>query len=153
MRISRRDEGSWSLIPMGILWRTSLALVPAERLRDTVYFNPADTAYPVAFNPLDHGGTLPAALVAAGIIGVLRKHWPEFWGPRMEYILHASLLTLLASPGATLLDLHRLLVDTPFREHLVQGVTDPQLLQFWKKEFASYTSRFRTEAVPRMHSC
>jgi len=135
------------LDPHGDLVEGILALVPAERLRDTLYFNPADTAYPVAFNPMDHGGTLPAALIASGIIGVLRKHWPEFWGPRMEYILRASLLTLLASPGATLLDLHRLLVDTPFREHLVQRVTDPQLLQFWKKEFASYPVRFRTEAV------
>jgi hypothetical protein len=56
-------------------------------------------------------------------------------------------LTLLRTPHATLLDLHRLLVDLPFRQQIVSRLTDPQLLQFWYKEFATYTSGFRTEAV------
>jgi hypothetical protein len=81
------------------------------------------------------------------MLSVLKKTWPEFWGPRMEYVLRSSLLTLLRTPHATLLDLHRLLVDMPFRQQIVSRLTDPQLLQFWYKEFGTYTSGFRTEAV------
>lgn len=43
-------RGLMVLDPHGDLVEDILALVPAEPLRDTVYFNPADTAYPVAFN-------------------------------------------------------------------------------------------------------
>jgi hypothetical protein len=114
---------------------------------DTIYLNPADTAYPLALNPLDCTTGLSPSLVASGMLAVLKKTWPEFWGPRMEYVLRSSLLTLLRTPHATLLDLHRLLVDIPFRQQIISRLTDPQLLQFWYKEFGTYTSGFRTEAV------
>ena len=68
---------------------------------------------------------------------LLKKTWPEFWGPRLEYVLRSSLVSLLSTPHATLLDLHRLLVDLPFRQQIVSRLTDPQLLQFWSKEFAT----------------
>lgn len=132
--------------PHGDLVEAILDLIPAHRIPDTIYFNPVDTAHPLAFNPMDLAG-LPAPLVAAGLVGVLKKAWPDFWGPRMEYVLRSSLLTLLGMRGATLLDLHRLLVDAEFRRKVVGLVKDPQLLQFWTKEFGSYTNTFRTEAV------
>ena len=81
------------------------------------------------------------------MLSVLKKTWPEFWGPRMEDVLRSSLLTLLRTPHATLLDLHRLLVDLPFRQQIVSRRTDPQLFQFWHKEFGTYPSGFRTEAI------
>jgi hypothetical protein len=140
-------RGLMVIDPHGDLVEALLDLVPPHRVPDTIYFNPADTAYPLAFNPLDCSTGLPASLVASGMLAVLKKTWPEFWGPRMEYVLRSSLLTLLRTPHATLLDLHRLLVDLPFRQQIVSRLTDPQLLQFWYKEFATYTSGFRTEAV------
>ncbi len=140
-------RGLMVIDPHGDLVEALLDLVPLHRVPETIYFNPADTVYPLAFNPLDCTTGLPASLVATGILSVLKKTWPEFWGPRMEYVLRSSLLTLLSAPHTTLLDLHRLLVDLPFRQQLVSRVTDPQLLQFWHKEFATYTSGFRTEAI------
>lgn len=139
-------RGCMVVDPHGDLVEAILDLIPAHRVADTIYFNPADTAYPLALNPLNLPG-LPASLIAAGLIGVLKKSWPEFWGPRMEYVLRSSLLTLLSFRGATLLDLHRLLVDAEFRRKIVGLVTDPQLLQFWTKEFAAYTTTFRMEAI------
>jgi hypothetical protein len=140
-------RGCMVIDPHGDLVEALLDLVPLHRVPETVYFNPADIAYPLAFNPLDCTTGLPASLVAAGMLAVLKKTWPEFWGPRMEYVLRSSLLTLLSAPQTTLLDLHRLLVDLPFRQQIIRRVTDPQLLQFWHKEFATYTSHFRTEAI------
>ena len=140
-------RGCMVLDPHGDLVEAILDLVPAHRVQDTIYFNPADTAHPLAFNPLDLAAGLPAPLVAAGLLGVLKKSWPEFWGPRMEYVLRSSLLTLLGFRGATLLDLHRLLVDAEFRRKIVGLVKDPQLLQFWTKEFAAYSTTFRIEAI------
>jgi len=140
-------RGLMVLDPHGDLVEALLDLVPLHRVPETIYVNPADTAYPLALNPLDGAAALPPHLVATGMMAVLKKTWPEFWGPRMEYVLRASLLTLLSTPQTTLLDLHRLLVHLPFRQQIIRRVTDPQLLQFWHKEFATYTSHFRTEAI------
>src|SRR5919109_1729294 len=133
--------------PHGDLVESVLDLVSPDRVADTIYFNPADAVYPLAFNPLAHIPGIPAHLQAAGLLAVFKKAWPEFWGPRMEYVLHTSLLTLVSLPGTTLLDLHRLLIDPAFRQQLVSRLTDPQLLQFWHQEFGRYTTTFRLEAV------
>jgi hypothetical protein len=85
--------------------------------------------------------------LASALLSVLKKAWPEFWGPGLEYVLRSSLLTLFSLKGATLLDLHRLLVDADFRQRLVGRIRDPQLLQFWHREFGAYTKTFRIEAV------
>jgi type IV secretion system coupling TraD/TrwB family protein len=140
-------RGLMLIDPHGDLVETMLDLVPPTRLADTIYFNPADTSYPFALNPLDTAAGLSAPLLTSSLLSVLKKAWPEFWGPRLEYVLRSSLLTLFSIKGATLLDLHRLLVDADFRQTLVGRIRDPQLLQFWHQEFAAYTKTFRTEAV------
>lgn len=139
-------RGFMLIDPHGDLVERTLDMVPAKRVHDTLYFNPADTGHPIAFNVLDLIGLSPE-LMTSGILGALRKTWPDFWGPRMEYVLRSSILTLLEFPGATLLDLHRLLVDGSFRQDVIKRVRDPQLIQFWTKEFELYTGNFRTEAV------
>jgi Helicase HerA, central domain len=143
----QHGRGLMLLDPHGDLVETILDLVPPSRAVDTIYFNPADTTYPFALNPLAPTTGLSAPLLASALLGVLKKAWPDFWGPRLEYVLRSSLLTLVSMKGATLLDLHRLLVDVEFRQKLVGRIRDPHLLQFWHREFGAYTKTFRTEAV------
>jgi Type IV secretion-system coupling protein DNA-binding domain len=141
------NRGLMVIDPHGDLVETILDLVPPSRVVDTIYINPADTAYPFALNPIDTTAGLSASLMASALLSVLKKAWPDFWGPRLEYVLRSGLLSLFYLKGATLLDLHRLLVDLEFRQRLVSRLNDPQLLQFWHQEFAAYTKTFRTEAV------
>jgi hypothetical protein len=141
------NRGLMVIDPHGDLVETILDLVPPSRVVDTIYINPADTAYPFALNPIDTTAGLSASLMASALLSVLKKAWPDFWRPRLEYVLRSSLLSLFCLKGATLLDLHRLLVDLEFRQRLVSRLKDPQLLQFWHQEFAAYTKTFRTEAV------
>lgn len=140
-------HGCMVIDPHGDLVEEILDLVPESRIPDTIYFNPADTAYPIGYNPLDALDTLSPPLQTAGLLSIFKKTWPEFWGPRMEYLLRSSLLSLLSTPKTTLLDLHRLLVDAEFRKQIIANVTDPQLTQFWQKEFAGYTPGFRTDSL------
>ena len=65
--------------PHGDLVEAMLDLVPPHRVQEIIYFNPADTAYPLAFNPLDCTTSLPASLVASSMLSVLKKTWPAFW--------------------------------------------------------------------------
>jgi hypothetical protein len=49
--------------------------------------------------------------------------------------------------GSHNIDLPRLYFDDPFRDRAIARVTDPIVARFWRKEFAGYDQRFRTEAA------
>lgn len=69
------------------------------------------------------------------------------WGPRLEYILRNSILTLLERPQTTLLDIQKLLVNKDYRKRLVLKLKDPVLRNFWQNEFENYPDRFQKEAI------
>jgi hypothetical protein len=46
-------RGLMVIDPHGDLVEALLDLVPIHRVPETIYLNPADTSYPLAFNPLD----------------------------------------------------------------------------------------------------
>jgi type IV secretory pathway TraG/TraD family ATPase VirD4 len=133
--------------PHGDLSEDLLNFIPKKRIKDTIYFNPADLDYPIGFNPLNKVNLDYHPLVASNLISVFKKLWAEFWGPRMEYILRNAILTLLDSPQSSLLDLMQLLIDKDFRKKVIPKLTNPQLKDFWEKEFEKYSVWMRTEAI------
>jgi hypothetical protein len=133
--------------PHGDMAEEILDYVPKKRIKDVIYFNPADMEYPIAFNPLEKVSRDFHHLVASGIISTLKKIWSESWGPRLEHILRHALLTLLEYPGSTLLDLPKLLTDKEFRKIVVSHVAHPQVREFWLSEFDKYSAWLRSEAI------
>lgn len=143
-----RDGRGVALIdPHGDLAERVLDFVPKDRIEDVIYFNPGDLEYPIAFNPLEKASPYSHHLVTSGLISVFKKIWPDFWGPRLEHILRHSIFTLLEYPGATLLDLPRLLTDKYFRSGVINLVTNEQVRAFWFNEFEKYSAWMRSEAV------
>jgi len=112
--------------PHGDAVEKILNYIPASRINDVVYFNPADTDYPIAFNPLESVDPKYKHLVASGLMGVFTKMWANVWSARMEYILNNTILALLDTPGNTMLGIARMLVDKKFRQRIVTNVRDPQ---------------------------
>lgn len=139
-------EGCALLDPHGDLVQQVLAGVPERRQRELTYFDVADAARPLAFNPLDVPPDA-AALAVSGLISVFKKQWTEFWGPRMEYILRNALLTLVELPGSTLVDVLRLLNDEAYRRHAIANLRNADVRAFWIAEFERYPARFRVEAI------
>jgi hypothetical protein len=133
--------------PHGDLAEDVLDYVPQRRIEDVIYFNPADTEYPVPFNPLENVHPDYHHLVTSGLISVFKKVWSEFWGPRLEHILRHSILTLLEYPDSTLLDISRLLTNKDFRDKVLQNVTHQQVKDFWLFEFDKYSAWLRSEAI------
>lgn len=123
-----------------------LRRIPPERANDVIYFNPADTDFPIAFNPMEVIDPKLKTHTVSELIGVLKRMF-ESWGPRLEYILRYCLLALLDYPDATMLDITRLLTDKKFRNEVLKYVEDPVVRSFWTIEFASWNDRFATEAV------
>jgi hypothetical protein len=78
---------------------------------------------------------------------IFRSIWPEFWGPRLEHILHAVCASLVAHGGQTVLGIHRILTDPVYREKVTCRLKDPFLRSFWEGEFDKYSSEFASEAI------
>jgi DNA helicase HerA-like ATPase len=76
--------------PHGDLATDILDYIPRRRVEDVAYFNPADLGYPVGFNLLGQAPRDERHLVTSGIVSAFQGIWPDFWGPRLEYILHAA---------------------------------------------------------------
>ncbi|MEK7541117.1 MAG: CxxC-x17-CxxC domain-containing protein [Patescibacteria group bacterium] len=121
--------------------------VPAKRVNDVVYINPADLDYPIAFNVMEKVDFRYRHLVASGLMGVFKKVWPDVWSARMEYILNNSILALLEYPDATILGVNRMLADVEYRKKVVDKITDPIVKSFWVTEYARYTQRYEIEAT------
>ncbi len=97
--------------PHGDTAEKMLQIIPPERVKDVIYFNPADQDFPIAFNVLEQVDPQYRHLVASGIVGVFKKLWADSWGPRLEYILRNAVLALLETPNTTLLGVMKILVD------------------------------------------
>lgn len=132
--------------PHGDYALSILKRIPEHRAEDVIYFNPADTDFPIAFNPMEVTDAKLKTHTASELIGVLKRMF-ESWGPRLEYILRYSLLALLDYPGATMLDITRILTEKKFREEVLSYVEDPVVRNFWTVEFASWNDKFAAEAV------
>ncbi len=150
----RNKEGLAVIDPHGDLSELILDYVPSFRLNDVVYLDPSDIEYPFHFNPLEihprsgiGSGIESKELIASGIVAIFYKLYSQSWGPRLEYILRNTILTLLEYPNSTLVDVAPLLTNDQFREKVLVKVTDPIIKRFWVDEFAGMHPRLKSEAI------
>ncbi len=141
------NQGYCIIDPHGDFAINNLRFVPEHRIQDVVYFNPADTAYPVAFNPLELDDPARKPNVCSEVIGVLKRMFGDSWGPRLEHILRYTLLALLDRPETTLLDISRILTDKDFRKETLDYCRDVTVLQFWKHEFGQWNEKQVNESI------
>ncbi len=133
--------------PHGDFAVDNMRFIPGSRMNDVVYFNPADTAYPLGFNPLEVSNPNQKNNISSEVIGVLKRMFGESWGPRLEYILRYTILALLDRPTTTMLDITRMLTDKKFREETLSYSQDAVVLNFWRTEFDTWNDKFVVEAI------
>lgn len=133
--------------PHGDFAVNNMRFIPGSRLDDVIYFNPADTAYPLGFNPLEVTDPSQKTNISSEVIGVMKRMFGESWGPRLEYILRYTILALLDRPSTTMLDITRMLTDKKFRNETLEYSKDTVVMNFWKVEFASWNDKFASEAI------
>jgi len=143
----RNGEGVCVVDPHGEFAEKMLKAIPANRINDVIYFNPADAEFPIAFNILEAVTEDKKNLVASGMMGVFKKIWPDVWSPRMEYILNNTILALLDYPGSTMLGVNRMMSDKDYRKRVYPKIKDPVVKSFWINEFDKWDDKFRKEAV------
>lgn len=134
-------KGLAVLDPHGDMFRELLSLVPENRRKDVVVFDPSDRDYPIGLNILDPGIDFESEddkheWITSAVLSVFAKLADEKqWGPRMEHILRNATLTALQTPQPSLYTLQRLLTDKKYQKEVAKSLKDPVLKQFWEKEF------------------
>ncbi len=141
--------------PHGDLIQKILQTIPENRQDDVVLFDPDDTEHPCGFNILE----MPQVLskeemekykdqLCGILIATFQKLFPSRVNAyRMEHILRQAILTVLETESPTLFTIQKLLTDYKYRKSVVEQLTDPILINFWKKEFASMGSMQRADAT------
>ena len=133
--------------PHGDLADKILDFIPKERTNDVILFSPSDVKFPVAFNLFENVSRELAPVVAGGFVNIFKRMFEDSWGPRLEYILRNTVLTLLEVPGSTMLDITKILTNKDYREKISEKVKDTVLRKFWIEEFNAWTPKQMQEAV------
>ena len=143
----KNGDGVCMVDPHGENVEAVLSAIPPERIKDVVYFNPADADHHIGFNVLELIDPQYKHLVASGLMGIFTKIWANAWSARMEYILNNAILALLDTPGTTLLGIPRMLVDKDYRQKIISNLKDPVIKAFWIHEYEAWQDKFRNEAI------
>lgn len=143
----QNGEGVCMVDPHGENVEAILSAIPPNRVKDVVYFNPADADHHIGFNVLELIDPQYKHLVASGLMGIFTKIWANAWSARMEYILNNAILALLDTPGTTLLGIPRMLVDKDYRQKIISNLKDPVIKAFWVHEYEAWQDKFRNEAI------
>ncbi len=148
-------KGLALLDPHGDLTERLLGVIPPERIKDIIYFNPYDLEYPLSLNILELSDKLAGVeiqrekdLIASSLISIFLKLYPSSNArPRMEHILRNTVLLALTVKNPTLQTVYKILIDKTFRTGIVEKLEDPIVKAFWSKEFAAYGSFQKADAI------
>ncbi|MFF0452992.1 type IV secretory system conjugative DNA transfer family protein [Nocardia africana] len=129
------ERGLIVIDPKGDLVTDVLSRLPRRYADRVVLFDADSPAPPPCVNPLDisQNGHAGLDLAVDNLVTIFRRVFAQWWGPRTDDVMRASLLTLCAQPGtATLEDLPRLLTESAFRARVTRTTSDPVLRGFWE---------------------
>jgi type IV secretory pathway TraG/TraD family ATPase VirD4 len=107
----------------------------------------SDSGLSLGYNPLLRISAPLRPFLAAGVLDVFKKMWPDAWGVRMEHMLRNTLLALLDQPRADFRDILRLLNDKAYRTEVIANIENEQVRAFWETEFPRYSFRYAADAV------
>ena len=144
----QHGEGVAFVDPHGDAAEVLLDYIPENRIDEVAYLDPSVPGISFWMNPLYVKNPAQGEMVASSIVSIFSKLYGNSWGPRLEYILRNTLLTLVYKPETTLADVPRILTNKDFREkECLIHVTDPILVNFWRDEYDKYSEKFQTEAI------
>lgn len=143
----RTGQGVAVLDPHGDLVDSIMRFIPPERIKDVILFNPADTDFPIAFNPLEKVEDAYKMQVTIGFLDIFKKLFGDNWTYRLEHVLRYTTLALLDSPNTTVLSILKMLTDKNYRQKIVARIKDSVVKNFWVSEFAAWSEKFDSEAI------
>jgi hypothetical protein len=131
-------HGVCMIDPHGSDIQDVLGYVPAERMDDVIYFDPASTDRPMALNMLEYDPKYPEqkTFVVNELFSIFQKLYggtPESMGPMFEQYFRNATMLVIEDPetGCTLLDVSRVMSDKSYRDLKISRCKNPVVVQFW----------------------
>jgi hypothetical protein len=141
------NVGMGAIDPKGDLIRDLCERMPEEELDRVVLIDPSHREMPVGLNVLECPDPALREVVCDALVTIFRKTYQQFWGPRTEDVLRASLLTVMRYPELTICEVPLLLLNDEFRAALTKDLDDPiGLRPFWD-EYAQLNRSQRLQMV------
>jgi hypothetical protein len=140
--------------PHGDTAEELMAMVPPERAKDVIYFNPGDTQYPMGWNIMEFDPGHPEQkdfLVQEAISMLYKIYDPNkqgFMGPRFEAWFRNAALTVMADPeGGTFIEIPKVFTDDEYLKKKFKHLTDPVIQDFWTGEMAQTDAHSKSEML------
>jgi len=136
----KNGKGVAVIDPHGDFVDDILGLIPPEREKDVIVFDPGYTKRPIGLNMLEYDFNRPEekTFIVNEIQGIFNRLFlAETMGPMFEQYMRNSLLLLMedaVNEPATLIEVPRILTDEEFRRKKLSRITNPVVIDFWTKE-------------------
>ncbi len=133
----RNGDGCCFIDPHGSDVQDILSLIPPERAKDVIYFDPSYTARPMGLNMLEYDESKPEqkTFVVNEMMAIFNQLFDmKVGGGAMfeQYFKNAAFLVMEhPESGSTLLEITRVLADKAFRDMKLSHCKNPIITQFW----------------------
>ncbi len=142
----RKGKGVAVIDPHGDLIESLMSLIPEERMKDVIVFDPGDIERPLGLNMFEYDVSHPEqkTFIVNELLGILDKLYDmkTVGGPMFEqYLRNATLLLLddAVNEPATLMELPRVFTDSEFRARKLARISNPTVIDFWEKQATKMT--------------
>jgi hypothetical protein len=144
-------KGLCFIDPHGDAAEELLQLIPPERAEDVIYFDPSDVIRPFGLNMLEAYTEEQKHFVVSSIIGLMYKLFDPnktgIIGPRFEHGVRNAMLTAMSAPGATFVEVVRIMTDSAFVQELLPKVDDPVVRRYWTDQIAQTSDFHKSEVL------
>ncbi len=151
MQDIKGGKGLAVIDPHGDLIEDILTMVPPERSEDVILFDPSDLARPMGLNMLDAHSEEEKHYIVSSVIGLMYKLFDPnktgIIGPRFEHAVRNAMLTVMYKPGATFIEVVRILTDAKFVQELLPLVQDPIVKRYWTDQIAQTSDFHKSEVL------
>lgn len=142
----KNNKGVAIIDPHGDLIEKILGAIPKERVDDVLVFDPSDIRRSLGMNMLEYDFNKPEekTFIVNEMFNILDKLYDmkTVGGPMFEQYTKNAILLLMEdaiNEPATLMDIPRVFTDNEFREMKLSRVSNPVIIDFWRKEAAKAT--------------
>lgn len=137
--------------PHGDLIDDAIKFIPPNRAEDVIYFDPSDTERPMGLNLLEAKTEDQKHFITTAIINLMYKLYdPQrtgIIGPRFEHAVRNAMLTVMYEPGATFVEVMRVLQDPKYVQELLPKVQDPIVRRYWTDQIAQTSDFHKSEVL------
>lgn len=144
-------KGVCFIDPHGDAAEDLIEMIPPQRAEDVIYFDPSDLSRPFGMNMLEAHSEEQKHFVVASIIGLMYKLFDPnktgIIGPRFEHGVRNAMLTAMSRPGATFIEVMRLMTDAEFVRELLPLVQDPIVRRYWTDQIAQTSDFHKSEVL------